>query len=81
MDLAIKLQTYLQKKQPVPYGKGFVIAQTPDAEAAFGGTPALLTEVHGLPRRDADETRVHLGPASLTVMDQSEQNRLTHTLT
>lgn len=47
--------------------------QTPDAEAAFGRTPALLTEVHRGPRQDAAEANKHLGPASLTVMDQPKK--------
>lgn len=67
-------------KQPVLYVKRFVIVQTPDAEAAFGKTPALLTEAHRVPRQDADETSKHLDPASLTVMEQSENNRSAQTL-
>lgn len=44
--------------------------QTPAAEAALGRTAALLTEVHRVPRQDADEASKHLRSASLTVMDQ-----------
>lgn len=62
-----------KKKQLVPYVKRFVIVQTPDAEAAFGRTPALLTEVHRVPRQDAAEASKHLSPASLTVMDQPKK--------
>lgn len=69
IGLSTKLQTHFQK-QLVPYVKRFVIVQTPDAEAALGRTAALLTEVHRVPRQDADEASKHLGPASLTVMDQ-----------